>query len=251
MIYFSTIVNYCMENKRSMFVFLLFFHVVISVIIFNIANTEYFSSLHNGEGIWNFATDSTKYHNEALNAITYIEKSAWSDWWFLYPDHQQVKVISLIYWLTGYHSPISFEIVNSVVWTTSFVLIIKTSELLFPGDYKVPLITSIFFFQPSILISSMQLLRDPIYILGFCFMCYGLTIFSKQNSRWKWVFIIQIGVILMVLMRSYLSPFFLIFFISFTVIVFFKQKISDIMNIAPLLVFIVPIIMEWSIGVRI
>ena len=76
MIYFSTIVNYCLENKRNMFVFLLFFHVVISVILFSLANTEYFSSLHNGEGLWNFARDSRKYHKEAINLITYIEKSA-------------------------------------------------------------------------------------------------------------------------------------------------------------------------------
>ena len=123
MIYFSTIVNYCMENKRSMFVFLLLFHIIISVILFSVANTEYFSSLHNGEGLWLFAQDSTKYHIEALDLTTYIEKSAWSDWWYLYQNHFHVKAISLIYWLTGYHSPISFEIVNSLVWATSFLLI--------------------------------------------------------------------------------------------------------------------------------
>ena len=171
MVFFPTIVNYCMENKRSMFVFLLFFHVVISVILFSLANTEYFSSLHNGEGLWNFARDSTKYHNEALHLVTHIEKSAWYEWWYLYPHHQNVKLISLTYWLTGYHSPISFAIINAVVWATSFLLIIRVSDLLFQGDYKVPLIISIFFFQPSILISSTQLLRDPIFILGFCFIC--------------------------------------------------------------------------------
>ena len=239
MIYFSSIVNYCLENKRNMFVFLLFFHVFISVILFNVANTEYLSSLHNGYGLWNFAQDSNKYHDEALNLIPYLEKSAWSDWWHLYPDHHHVKVISLIYWITGIHSPISFEIVNSVVWVTSFILIFKTSELLFPGDYKVSLITSIFFFQPSVLISSMQLLKEPIYILGFCLMFYGLTIFSKQNSRWKWVFITQIGVILMLLMRSYLSTIFLIFLALFAVIVFFKKKTF----VVPLLVFLIPIFM--------
>ena len=239
MIYFSTIANYCMENKRSMFVFLLFFHVVISVIVFSLAHTEYFSSLHNGKGIWNFAIDSTKYHGEALNSITYIQKSAWSDWWYLYQDHQHVKAISLIYWLTGYHSPISFEIVNCVVWTASFVLIIRTSELLFPGDYKVPLITSIFFFQPSILISSTQLLRDPIYILGFCFMIYGFTIFLKQNSKWRWVFIVQFGFILMVLMRSYISIFLLILLILFVVIAYLNKRTF----VVPFLVLLIPLIL--------
>ena len=182
MIYFSTIANYCMENKRSTFVFLLLFHIIISVILFGVANTEYFSSLHNGEGIWNFARDSKKYHNEALDLIPYIEKSAWSDWWSLYPNHQNVKLISLTYWLTGYHSPISYAIINAVVWVASFVLIIRSSELLFPGDIKLPLIVSIFFLQPSILASSTQLLSEPFYILGLCFMCFGFTIFAIQNS---------------------------------------------------------------------
>ena len=103
MIYFSTIANYCMENKRSMFVFLLLFHIIISVILFGVANTEYFSNFHNGEGFWNFAKDSTLYHQESINLITYLEKSAWLDWWHLYPGHMHVKLASLIYCITGYH----------------------------------------------------------------------------------------------------------------------------------------------------
>ena len=126
MIYFSTIANYCMENKRRMFVFLLLFHIIISVTLFSVANTEYLSSLHNGEGLWHFARDSNLYHKEAINLTAYIENSAWFDWWYLYPDHLHVKVISLIYWLTGYHSPISYEIISCVVWATSFLLIISS-----------------------------------------------------------------------------------------------------------------------------
>ena len=215
-----------MENKRSMFVFLLLFHIIISVILFSVANTEYFSSLHNGEGLWNFARDSTLYHREALILVTYLENSAWVDWWQM-PNKTKlmhIQVISLIYWITGYHSPITFEIVNSVVWATSLLLIYRVSELLFPGDIKLPLIVSIFFLQPSILASSTQLLREPFYILGFCFMCYGFTIFAKQNSKWKWVFIILIGIILMVGVREYMSIFILVFLFLFSVIVYYKNK---------------------------
>ena len=239
MIYFFTIANYCRENKRSMFLFLLLFHIVISVTLFSIANTEYLSSLHNGEGLWNFTRDSTYYHKEVLNLVTYIEKSQWFAWWYSYLNHSHLKVASLIYWITGYHSPIVFEIVNCVVWATSLLLIFRVSELLFPDDIKLPLIVSIFFLQPSILISSTQLLRDPIYILGFCFMCYGFTIFAKQNSKWKWVFILQIGIILVVLMRDYVSIILLVFLILFSVIVYFKEKTF----LAPLLVLIIPLIL--------
>ena len=239
MIYISTVANYCMKNKRSMFVFLLLFHIIISVIFFSVGNTEYFASLHNGEGLWNFARDSNKYHKEALDLITYIEKSAWFDWLLLYPDHHHIKLVSLIYWLTGYHSPISFEIVNGVVWATSFLLIYRVSELLFPHDIKLPLIVSIFFLQPSVLISSMQLLRDPFYILGFSFICYGLTILFKQNSKWKWVFIIQIGIILMLLMRDYVSTPLLAFLFILFVIVYSKNKTF----LAPLTILLIPLIL--------
>ena len=100
-----------MENKRGMFVFLLLFHIIISVILFSIANTEYFSSLHNGEGLWNFARDSTLYHKEALTLVTYLENSAWVDWWHIptYTKVMHIQVVSLMYWITGYHSPIVFE----------------------------------------------------------------------------------------------------------------------------------------------
>ena len=239
MAYFSTIANHFLENKRSMFVFLLFFHVFISVILFSLANSEYFSSLHNGEGLWNFARDSTKYHNEAVYQASFLEKSAWTDWWFLYPDHQQVKLISLIYWLTGHYSPISFEIVNSVVWATSLLLIYKVSELFFPSDFKVPLIVSFFFLQPSVLASSTQLLRDPIFILGFCFICYGVSIFSKQHSKWKWVFIIQIGIVLMLSMRDYVSIILLVFLSLFSIIAYSKKKTF----LAPILVLLIPLIL--------
>ena len=107
--------NFWKDNEKSMFLYLFLFHVIISVSLFIVANTEYLSSLHNGEGLWNFAVDSTLYHKEALNSIIYLENSEWLSWWQLYQDHQHVRIISLVYWLTGYYEPIIFEIVNGIV----------------------------------------------------------------------------------------------------------------------------------------
>ena len=81
-------------------------------------------------GIWYFALDSSKYHLEALELLTHLERHEWSEWWGLYSDHQHVKIISLTYLITGYHVPISFEIVNSFVWATSILLIHRVSKLL-------------------------------------------------------------------------------------------------------------------------
>ncbi|MDB4140319.1 hypothetical protein N9746_07430 [Candidatus Thioglobus sp.] len=156
-------------------------------------------------GIWYFALDSGKYHQEALNLITHLQSHEWSEGWALYPEHQHVKIISLTYLITGYHEPISFEIVNSFVWATSILLIHRVSKLLFINNNLTSLVAIMFFFQPSILISSTQLLRDPILILGFCFVLYGFAVLSKQKTTWKWAVMIQIGIILLLLMREYLS----------------------------------------------
>ena len=235
---FSNIVNQCRENEKRMFVYLLFFHIFVSVFLFITANTEYFSSLHNGEGLWNFAMDSTLYHKESLNSIVHLQNSEWQEWWQLYPNHGHVRLISFIYWITGYHIPIAYEIINSVVWAMSTLLIYRTSKLLFPDNNLAHLITIIFFFQPSILISSTQLLRDPILLLGFCFICYGFTIFSKQQSIWRWALIIQVGILLVFFMRSYLAII-IIFLLLLPSIVLIKKK----KYIPPFLFLLIPIIL--------
>ena len=203
-LFFNTL-NYCRKNERNLFFCFLFFHIFVSIFLFIVANTEHLSSLHNGMGIWYFALDSGKYHLEALNLITHLQSHEWSEWWALYPEHHHVKIISLTYLITGYHVPISFEIVNSFVWATSILLIHRVSKLLFINNNLTSLVAIMFFFQPSILISSTQLLRDPILILGFCFVLYGFAVLSKQKTTWKWAVMIQIGIILLLLMREYLS----------------------------------------------
>jgi hypothetical protein len=235
---FSNIVNQCRENEKRMFVYLLFFHIFVSVFLFITANTEYFSSLHNGEGLWNFAMDSTLYHKESLNSIVYLQNSEWQEWWQLYPNHRHVRLISFIYWITGYHIPIAYEIINSVVWAMSTLLIYRTSKLLFPDNNLAHLITIIFFFQPSILISSTQLLRDPILILGFCFICYGFAIFSKQKSIWRWALIIQVGIVLALSMREYLAVIIIIILLLPSIVLIKKKK-----YIPPFLFLLIPIIL--------
>ena len=230
--------NFWKDNEKSMFLYLFLFHVIISVSLFIVANTEYLSSLHNGEGLWNFAVDSTLYHKEALNSIIYLENSEWLSWWQLYQDHQHVRIISLVYWLTGYYEPIIFEIVNGIVWTTSVLLIHRMARSLFPNNDLVPLFVVVFFFQPSVLISSTQLLRDPILILGFCFICYGFVLLSKKNSIWKWFFAIQFGLILLLSMREYLGIL-VLFFLLLPAIILVRSK----KNIAPLILLLIPIIL--------
>ena len=219
----TRISNYQEENERLVFAYLLFFHVFVGIFLYFIAHTEYLSSLHNGEGFWHFAKDANLYHKEALNLVEYMHKSEWANWWKLYPDHQNVKIISLVYWVTNYQESIIFEAVNGTVWAASVLLIYKTAKLLFPDSNATPLIAVVFFFQPSVLIASTQLLRDPFFILGFSFIFYGITIFSKKIFTWKWAIMIQIGVVLVLSMRPYLGVIILIFMLL-SIIPILKNK---------------------------
>ncbi len=232
------IMNFWKDNERSVFFYLFLFHIIVSVFLFVLANTEYLSSLHNGEGLWNFAIDSTLYHKEALNSIAYLQNSDWLNWWQLYPNHQHVRIISLIYWVTGYYEPIAFEIINGAVWSISILIMYRITRLLFSNNALVSFFAVIFFFQPSILISSTQLLRDPIFILGFCLICYGFVILSTQKSIWKWVFVIQFGLILLISMRDYLAILVLFFLLLPTIILVKNKKLAS-----PLLFLLIPIIL--------
>jgi hypothetical protein len=185
------------------FCLLLIFHALVAIILFVVANSEYLSNLHNGQGFWNFSKDSGVYHQEAINASTFLRNSQWFDWWSAYELHQHVKWIALVYWATGYEALISFEIINGLVWSSSNILLYKSSKLIFNNSI-VSAISVLFFFQPSILISSTQLLRDPFFILGICFICYGWAILKKNKNNLG-IVLILIGSVLFFSMRSQLK----------------------------------------------
>ena len=218
------------------FCLLLIFHALVAIILFVIANSEYLSHLHNGQGFWYFAIDSTLYHQEASNSTTFLRNSQWLDWWSSYGRHKHVKWIALVYWATGYEAPILFEIINGLVWSSSIILIYKSSKLIFNNSI-VSAITVLFFFQPSILISSTQLLRDPFFILGICIMCYGWAILKKNNLG---IVLILIGSVLFISMRAYLSValFMVFFFYSIKLILNKEKSISTVsLLIVPLFIF--------------
>ena len=203
------------------FCLLLIFHALVAIILLVIANSEYLSHLHNGQGFWEFAIDSTKYHQEASNSTTFLRNSQWLDWWSSYERHKHVKWIALVYWVTGYEAPILFEIINGLVWSSSIILIYKSSKIIFNNSI-VSAITVLFFFQPSILISSTQLLRDPFFILGICMMCYGWAILKKNNLG---IVLILIGSVLFFSMRAYLSvALFMVFFLYSIKLILNKEK---------------------------
>ena len=226
------------------FCLLLIFHALVAIILLVIANSEYLSNLHNGQGFWNFSRDSILYHQEAINASTFLRNSQWFDWWSAYELHQHVKWIALVYWATGHEALISFEIINGLVWSSSIVLLFKSSKLIF-NNLIVSAISVLFFFQPSILISSTQLLRDPFFILGICFMCYGWAILKKNKNNLG-IVLILIGSVFFISMRPYFS------FVLFAVFFFYSIKLilNKEISISTISLLIVPLFIFMQLGLE-
>ena len=233
-------------DSRPVLIFclLLIFHALVAIILFVVANSEYLSNLHNGQGFWNFSRDSTLYHQEAINASTFLRNSQWFDWWSAYELHQHVKWIALVYWATGHEALISFEIINGLVWSSSIILLYKSSKLIFNNSI-VSAISVLFFFQPSILISSTQLLRDPFFILGICFMCYGWAILKKNKNNLG-IVLILIGSVFFISMRPYFS------FVLFAVFFFYSIKLilNKEISISTISLLIVPLFIFMQLGLE-
>ena len=182
------------------------FHILIALLMSWISYSSYLLPLHTGDGFWKFSIDSTLYHQEALTLIDVLDKGEWSFWWSSYTTHMHVKWVALIYWLYGDAYPVLFEIVNSFVWVASVVLIYKASYHLFSRNVKIASCSVLFLFFPSVLLSSVQLLREPFYILGVCFTILGWVYIVKKDSSWLGAGLIIFGFFVIVSARNYLTP---------------------------------------------
>jgi hypothetical protein len=207
----TSIVSYIYLRPIMVLIGLIFFHMLLSVVFSSIAHSSIAAHLHNGEGFWNFARDATLYHKEAIIETQLLNDGLWIEWLNSHKYHLNTKAISILYWVTNIKNPLIFELVNGPLWVISIVTIYKSSKLLF--NDRVALYSVIFFFQPSILMSSMQLLRDPILIAGFSILCYGWLDFYKNKPNLKNLILIYIGFILIFSMRSYLISIFSTFFL--------------------------------------
>jgi len=195
-------------DKKNIFFLLFFFHIALSSLVHFVAHSNYLTWLHNGQGYWWLAGDAIRYQQEALIQLEYLKNSDWLDWAMSFNNHFNVKIISLTYWISGTSSPLSLSITNALIWIFSIILVFKSTKLIFPKNIFLPFFTSLFFFQPSILFQSTQMLRDPYLILGICFFIYGWIILEKNNSKWQWLFYMLLGFIFTVTMRQYLFPMF-------------------------------------------
>ena len=157
------------KKGLAIFVGLVLFHIIFSILLSIIARSAVLSSLHNGQGLWNFAPDSFSYHGEAIRLLDFLKAGDLSGWWGSSP-WWHVKWIALSYAVIT-PDPLSFAPINALTWAVSVVCVYKIVRQLFP-DHRVlaVLSTTMFGLWPSYLFQSTQLLKDPLYSMGILTM---------------------------------------------------------------------------------
>ena len=225
---FSYITNKIEKNIVMTAVILLVFHASVTIVLSLIGNSEYFLNLHNFDGFWYFASDAMTYQAEAIESLKFLEDSQWINWWYAFQSHVHVRFISLVYWLTNTTNPIVFEIINGPIWVASVFLIYRTSQGLFSKSVVAPIISILFVFQPSILLHSTSLLRDPFVIFSVCLLCYGWVSITKNKFSLKAIIYLAAGTFIFLSLKDYLIAPMLIIFLTFLTYALVARKISAI-----------------------
>jgi hypothetical protein len=119
--------------KKGLVIFsgLVLFHLAVSISLSLIARSTFLASLHNGQGLWNFALDSFSYHKEALRLADLLKKGDYTGWWASSP-WWHVKWIGLTYAVLT-PDPLSYAPINALTWAGSVLCIFMIVRQLFCG----------------------------------------------------------------------------------------------------------------------
>jgi len=131
-----------------------------------------------------------------------------SAWWAgsqTFP-HPHVKWIALSYFLISPY-PIAFAPVNAMAWTATVISVYALARLLLPASRNLAALgTMVFCLMPSYLLQTMQLLKDPFYILGGILFLLGAARLFVGKLTWLSMVFIVAGVQLCLVLRPYMLP---------------------------------------------
>lgn len=169
-----------------------------------VVTTAYFTNYHAGFGLWNFAADSIGYHEEAIRILSLLKNgdySGWcsgSNWWHVY-------LIALSYGAITAH-PLSFAPINAAAWTTSVLLVHRSTKQILPLRPKISVVSALIFgLCPSYLLNSTQLLKEPFYVMGMVMVVYGWIAMLSGNRSCVYGFIVGLGAMQACLSRWYIT----------------------------------------------
>ena len=191
--------------KKGLVIFsgLVLFHLAVSMSLSLIARSTFLASLHNGQGLWNFALDSFSYHAEAFRLADLLKNGDYNGWWGSCP-WWHVKWIGLSYALLA-PDPLSYAPINALTWAVSVVCVFMIVRQLFPGRRKLAIVSAVMFgLWPSYLLHTTQLLKDPLYIMGMLMMFWGCVILLSERRSVISLLLIVLGVLLAYLNRTYI-----------------------------------------------
>ena len=191
--------------KKGLVIFtgLFLFHLAVSVSLWLIARATFLASLHNGQGLWNFAPDSFSYHKEALRLLDLLKKGDYNGWWGSSP-WWHVKWIALSYAFLA-SDPLSYAPINGLTWAGSVLCIFMIVRQLFPGRPKLAIASALMFgLCPSYFLHTTQLLKDPLYITGVTIVFWGCVNLLSGRRAIISVLLIVFGALLAYLNRTYI-----------------------------------------------
>ena len=209
--------------KKGLIIFtgLVFFHLAISISLSLIARSTFLASLHNGQGLWNFAPDSFSYNREAYRLLDFFKKGNLSEWWGSSP-FWHVKWIALSYGAIT-PDPLSFAPVNAIAWTACIYCVYKIARMLFPERQTFSIACALVFgFWPSYLLHTTQLLRDPFYVLGVLIMIWGWVGLLSGYRGIVLSLLASLGVLLAYLNRIYMLEPLIVLSLLATVLVLWR-----------------------------
>jgi len=193
------------EWKKGLAIFagLVLFHIIFSILLSIIARSAVLSSLHNGQGLWNFTLDSFVYHQEAIRLSDLLKSGDYSGWWGSSP-FWHVKWIALPYAILV-ADPLSFAPINSLIWAINICCVYKIVNQLFPDRRKLAIVTALTFgLLPSYFLHTTQLLKDPLYIMGILLMFWGCIDLLSVRRTIGSVLLLSLGVLIAYLNRTYI-----------------------------------------------
>ncbi|ETW97911.1 MAG: hypothetical protein ETSY1_20915 [Candidatus Entotheonella factor] len=177
-------------------------HLTLSFIMSLMARSPYMSGFHNGQGLWRFAGDSSRYHADALRLLELFHQGQVYEgltrgrWW-------HTKWVALSYMLFG-ADPLSFAVINAIIWVMSIICVYKIVLHILPERRHVPMICAAMFgFWPSYLLHTTQLLKEPFFVFGVLLVVWGWTGLLAGHRRLSLVMYVVLGILLAYLNRAH------------------------------------------------
>jgi hypothetical protein len=187
-------------------------HLGITLALDFLSRSPFLQTLHNRQGIWNFAIDSQYYLDGILRLRHTLQTQGWQSWLYE-PAWLHEKFFSIPFYLLG-PSIFSAIIVNTPLYVLTLWLVYQITQLLFDTDAaKISLILTAVL--PSYLLHSTQLLRDSLFIPAQLVFLWGLVILihgkGLRNRQLEGTLFGLVGYLLIWAIKPHMAPFYLFF----------------------------------------